>query len=88
MGFLDAVRSIQWQTIWLIIIGFIPYVDQETIGVVPILRDIVPFAEPIYLLELSWTERGRLVVLILVPIVDGEWIQLFTGMTVPEVISD
>lgn len=88
MAFIDTVKDIDFGTIWLIVIGFIPYVDSETLGVVPILRDIIPFVEPIYILDLSWTERGRLGFLIVVPVLDGEWIELFTGRTVNEVISD
>lgn len=87
MGFIDAARSISWKRVWYVILALIPYVDLETIGVVPLLRDITPYVDPIYVTKLSWTERGRLVALILVPVVDGEVLALF-GIELEEVISD
>jgi hypothetical protein len=87
MAFIDTVRSIDWQQVFLILIAFVPYLDSETIGVVPLVRDIAP-VEPIYVTEKSGTELLRLVALILAPLVDGEIIQLLTGRDVNEVIAD
>lgn len=87
MGFKDAIGGIDWGTVGLIIIAFIPYVDSETIGVVPGLRDLFPFVEPIPVTDLSWTERLRLGVLILIPVVDGEILQIL-GVEIEDVYSD
>ena len=86
MGFLDVVRQINWRTVWNIVIAFIPYVDAEILGIIPVLREILPVT-PIRVLELSWTERGRLLVLIVIPIVDGEILELL-GVDIRDVIAD
>jgi|GEM_PF-3234519 len=88
MGYAETVKSINWKTVFFLAIAVIPYVDSETMGVVPVLRDLVPFVEPVYTLQLSWTERLRLAVLLVIPYVDGEIIELLTGMDVNEVIAD
>jgi len=87
MAFVDIVRSINWRTVTLIILAIIPYVDQETVGPIPVLRDIIPGIDPIYVLDLTWTERGRLLVLIVIPYVDGEILELL-GADINEVIAD
>ena len=88
MSYVETLRGFRWETAWLVVMGFIPYFDLETVGVVPVLRDVVPYVDPIHVLDLSWTERTRLGLLIVVPIIDGEWIKLFFGADVNEVISD
>jgi len=87
MGYIETGRSIQWHRVWWVIIAFIPYVDNEIIGIIPGLRDALP-VEPIYVLDKSKTELLRLLVLIVIPILDGEIIRLLTGRTVNEVIAD
>lgn len=87
MTFLDALRSIDRRTVWLVVLAVLPYVDQETLGVIPFLRDVVPGVDPIYTLQLDWSERGRLLVFILVPVLDGEILELL-GVDLQEAISD
>jgi len=87
MAFIEALRRINLNTIALFIFALIPYLDTDIVGVIPVLRDVLPWVEPIYYWELSWTERGRLAILWIVPYVDGEVFQLL-GLEVNEVISD
>jgi len=75
MGFINAVKSIDPRKVFLVIIAFIPYVDTEIIGVIPILRDLLP-VDSIPVLDLSWTERLRLAILIVIPYLDGEILEL------------
>lgn len=80
MGFVNGIRSLEPRRIWLLIIAVIPYVDQEILGVIPIVRDIVPGVDPIYwYADLDWSERVRLAVLMVLPYVDGEVIELLGG---------
>jgi len=87
MGFIDAIRRVDTNTIGLLIFAVIPYVDTDIAGVIPFVRDVIPWVEPIYWLDLSWTERGRLAILWVIPYVDGEVFQLL-GLDVNEVIAD
>jgi hypothetical protein len=87
MGVLDALRAIDPRRAWLIVIAFIPYVDQETLGVIPGLRDLIPFVDPIYVTELDWSERARLLGFIVVPYVDGEILELL-GVDMMTLIED
>lgn len=87
MGFIDTIKDFRWDQAFLIVIAFIPYVDTEIIGIIPGLRDILP-VENIHITRKSRTELLRLVVLIIIPILDGEIIQLLTGRDVNEVIAD
>lgn len=88
MAIIESIRQFDYTNVWLIILGIVPYVDHETVALVPGLRDIVPTVEPIYITQLSWTERGRLAAFIVVPVVDGEWLQLLFGVDVRDVIAD
>lgn len=87
MTFWNGVRRIDWGKVFLAVIAFIPYVDTEILGILPVVRDLAPEVEPIYLTRLSWTEILRLSILIVIPYVDGEILQL-VGVDVREVISD
>lgn len=88
MSYVDTLSNFRWDRLWLVILGLIPYLDLEVLGVIPIIRDLVPEVDPIYVLDLSWMERLRLLVLIAIPYVDGEWIKLFFDTDVNEVIAD
>lgn len=87
MGYIDTLRHIDWTQVFLVIIVFIPYVDTEIIGVIPGLRDALP-VETIHLTRKSWTERGRWLILVIVPVIDGELIRLLTDYDVNDVIAD
>jgi hypothetical protein len=87
MGFLESIRKIDRETVVLVIYALIPYVDTEIMGSIPLVRDVMPFVEPIYLSTLSWSELLRLGVLVVIPYVDGEVLELF-GLDVREVIRD
>lgn len=85
MGFIDAVRSLTFSRVFSTIMIVLPVLDQEVLGAIPILRDHLP-VPTIPVLDLSWTERARWVVLLVIPYVDGEIIELLTGMDAEDVI--
>lgn len=88
MGFLDTVQAIKLRRIILAVLFLIPYLDTEVLAAIPLVREL-PGVDAVYWLELTWTERGRLILLIAVPyVLDGELIELLTGQRVPEVIAD
>jgi hypothetical protein len=88
VGFVETARSIEVRRIVLAALFLIPYLDTEVLAAIPGVRQL-PGVDAVYWLELSWTERGRLVLLIVVPYaLDGELIELLTGKRVPEVIAD
>jgi len=87
MGFIDSLKQFDWVGfIWALLI-LIPYVDKEVVALIPGLRQVTPGVRPIYVLDLSWSERGRLLALLLVPYVDGELIEL-GGVEIEDVIAD
>lgn len=89
MGFIDSIRAINIRTVALFVLAVLPYVDQETLGLIPFVRDILPGVTPIPFFSLSWTERARLAVFIVVPyLFDGETWELLTGRNIMEIISD
>lgn len=76
MGFVDGLRRTDWvRVVWTILI-LVPYIDKEILASIPGVRAITPGVEPFYWLELSWTERLRLGAVIVVPVVDGEVLEL------------
>jgi hypothetical protein len=88
MAIIETIREFDYTNVWLIILGVIPYADHETVGLIPFVRDVVPTVEPIHFWSLSWTERGRLAAFIVVPVVDGEWLNLLFGVDVNDLIAD
>lgn len=76
MGLLDGLRKTDWvRVVWTILI-LIPFVDKEVFASIPILREITPGTPEFYWLEMNWSERIRLIFLIVVPYVDGEVLEL------------
>lgn len=88
MSYIQTIKRFRWDRALLIVIAFIPYVDSEILGVIPLLRDVLPGIDPIYVTRKSWTELARLILLIVVPVIDGEIIKLLTGQDVNQVIAD
>lgn len=76
MGVIDGLQRTDWaRVLWTLLI-LVPVIDKEVFASIPGLRAITPGVEPFYWLDLSWTERARLVALIAVPYVDGEILEL------------
>lgn len=93
MAFVDVIRNLKWRVIArnavVAVLIFVPYLDQETLGVIPVVRDLLPVPS-IYLTRLSWRGRARWVILVLLPYVDGEIISFFTGgeVTAKTIVED
>lgn len=86
MGFIETIRSLTFERVFVAVMILLPVLDQEVLGAIPYLRDRLP-VPTIPLLSLSWVERGRWVVLLLVPYLDGEIIELLTGQDARDVIE-
>lgn len=86
MAFLDAIRGLSFDRVFVAVMILLPVLDQEVLGAIPILRDRLP-VPTIPLTRLSWVERARWVVLVLIPYADGEIIELLTGQDARDVIE-
>lgn len=76
MGVIDGLRETNYVRLAWTILIFVPYIDKEIAGAIPIVRDIVPGTPEFRWLEMSWTERLRLAIFIVAPVLDGELVEL------------